>query len=97
MEKVEDSIQQSASLKSDDKDFLQFIATEGWEYLSPCGCRSQMDKYINKNEKYKNYEIWINKGKTIFEIRVKSERISLKVASGSALYYLNVYYNNLPK
>jgi hypothetical protein len=74
------------------KPFLDFIIDEGWEYLSPCGCRANMDKYINK--KYHESEIWINKENTIFEIREKRDRSSRNIATASAIHYLKVYTNH---
>jgi hypothetical protein len=86
------------TLSSDNsKDFLQFITEKGWKYLSPCGCRTQMDKYVNEVNKYKNHEIWLNKDKTIFEIRIKSDGFSRKISTASAYYYFQVYDNYFPE
>jgi hypothetical protein len=97
MEELENAIESANPPSDADKNFLQFITEEGWKYLAPCGCRTQMDKYSNDGEKYKDYEIWLNKEQSIFEIRAKGDRISRKIATASAFYYLQVYNNYFQK
>lgn len=76
---------------------IQFIISKGWTFLSPCGCRSAMDKYVSQEVKYKNYEIWVNKPMTIFQIRIKNNHTSIKIAFGNEVTFKNVYDNYLPK
>lgn len=85
--------QQGKVLRSSIPNMIDFITEKGWVFFAPCGCRTAMNKYKNKGEKFKDYEIWISKQMNSFQIRIVNGRSFNTLRSGNAASF-EITYNN---